>query len=237
MTIGLIGMLAVALFLPQSNRFDFGPAGSAVAAGFTAVTPDMQYSKQRGYGFETMPSEAGVIDKNTTTIDSRFKSTWRVDAGMAWLNPMTRDYVAGPDFRFRVDLPNGRYDVVATLGYKHPLRAVKVAANGREVVRDLSIFTYHYAMRGFLDDTAVGANYALRFPVEVTQESLVLNFSSADVSPFASLMGLTIMPHRELAPLVIKGDDLNEAEVRAEKIEDPINRAWAYMTLAGHPDA
>src|SRR5688572_2766836 len=234
MTIGLIGMLAVALFLPQSNRFDFGPAGSAVAAGFTAVTPDMQYSKQRGYGFETMPSEAGVIDKNTTTIDSRFKSTWRVDAGMAWLNPMTRDYVAGPAFRFRADVPNGRYDVVATLGYKHPLRALKVLANGREVARDLSVFTYHYAMRGFLDDTSVGANYGLRFPADVTQGALVLDFAG---DPRASLMGLTIMPHRALPPLVIDAGNLNEAEIWAEKIADPVNRAWAYMTLAGHPEA
>ena len=41
---------------------------------YTAVTPDTLYSKQRGYGFETAPAEAGVIDKNTTTVDARFKT-------------------------------------------------------------------------------------------------------------------------------------------------------------------
>jgi acetyl esterase/lipase len=229
-----MGMLAVALFQQPSNRFDFGPAGSAVAAGFSVVAPDTRYSKQRGYGFETAPAEAGVIDQNTTTIDSRFKSTWRVDAGMAWLNSMTRDYVAGPAFRFRADVPNGRYDVVATLGYKHPLRGLKVSANGREVARDLSVFTYHYSMRGFLDDTSVGANYALRLQAEVTQGALVLDFSG---EPMASLTGLTVTPHRAMTPLVIESDNLSEAEVRAEKIPDPVNRAWAYMTLAGHPEA
>src|SRR2546422_472793 len=103
MTLYAIGTLAVALLQTQSHLFDFGPAGAPVAAGFTAVAPETRYSSPRGYGFETAPAEAGVIDKNTTTVDSRFKSTWRVDAGIAWLNALTRDYVAGKAFRFRAD--------------------------------------------------------------------------------------------------------------------------------------
>ena len=234
MTMWAIGMLAVALVETPSHRFDFGPAGSPVAAGFTPVAPGALYSRQRGYGFETAPAESGVIDKNTTTVDSRFKSTWRVDAGIAWCNAMTRDYVAGPAFRFRVDAPNGRYDVVATLGYKHPLRGLRVLANGREVARDLSVFTYHYSMRGFLDDTSVGANYALRFEADVTGGALVLDFSG---EPRVSLMGLTVTPHRALRPFAVEAGHLEDAEVRAGQIADPLDRAWAYMTLAGHPEA
>ena len=66
MSIGAIGVMAVALLDSGSHRFDFGPARSSAAPGYTAVTPDTPYSKQRGYGFETAPTEAGVIDKNTT---------------------------------------------------------------------------------------------------------------------------------------------------------------------------
>jgi acetyl esterase/lipase len=233
MSIGAIGMMAVALLDAGSHRFDFGPAGSPVAAGFTAVAPDTLYSKQRGYGFETAPSGAGVIDKNTTTVDARFKHTWRVETGMAWLNEMTRDYVTGPAFRFRVDVPNGRYDVVATLGYKHPLRALSVSANGREVARDLAVFTYHYSMRGFLDDS-VGANYAVRFTADATQGALVLDFSGQGL---ASLMGLTVAPHRELPAFAVEAGKLADAQERAGVITDPIHRAWAYMTLAGRPEA
>src|SRR5262245_60732477 len=234
MSIGAIGMMAVALLDAGSHRFDFGPAGSPVAAGFTAVAPDTLYSKQRGYGFETAPSGSGVIDKNTTTVDARFKYTWRVETGIAWLNEMTRDYVSGPAFRFRVDVPNGRYDVVATVGYKHPLRGLSISANGREVARDLAVFTYHYSMRGFLDDTSVGANYAARFTVNVTQGALALDFSGQGS---ASLMGLTVAPHRDLPAFAVEAGKLSDAEERAGLIADPVERAWAYMTLAGHPEA
>ena len=233
MSIGAIGVMAVALLDSGSHRFDFGPARSSVAPGYTAVTPDTPYSKQRGYGFETAPTEAGVIDKNTTALDARFKNTWRVETGMAWLNEMTRDYVSGPAFRFRVDVPDGRYDVVATLGYKHPLRGLAVSANGREVVRDLAVFTYHYSLRAFLDDTSIGANYAVRFTADATQGSVVLDFSGQGL---ASLMGLTIAPHRDLRSFGVEAGKLADAPERAGRIADPVDRAWAYMTLAGHPE-
>jgi acetyl esterase/lipase len=241
MTAFVLGIVALGLLQTgsqgtpgASRRFDFGPAGSVAARGFTAVAPDAAYSRQRGYGFVAAPSESGVIDRTTTTVDARFKYTWRVDAGMAWLNDLTRDYVAGPAFRFRVDVPNGRYDVVATLGYKHPLRGLRVTANGREVARELAVFTYHYSMRGFLDDTSVGASYALRFTSDVAQGQLELAFAG---EPRAALMGLTVTPHRALAAFSVDGDKLGDAEERARSVKDPLDRAWAYMTLAGRPEA
>src|SRR5262245_56902280 len=133
MKILLAGLLALcANGQTKTYRFDFGPKGSEVAAGYTLVTPEAVYSKSRGYGFLTVPAEAGVIDKNLTIVDERFKEPWRVETGVAGLNALTRDFVAGPEIRFRADLPNGKYDVVATIGYKHGIHHLNVAANGRE---------------------------------------------------------------------------------------------------------
>ena len=102
------------------------------------------------------------------------------------------------------------------------------------MARDLAVFTYHYSMRGFLDDTSVGANYAVRFTADATQGSLVLDFSGQGL---ASLMGLTVAPHRDLPPFAVEAGKLADAQERAGLIADPIHRAWAYMTLAGHPEA
>jgi acetyl esterase/lipase len=220
--------------LASSYRFDFGPPGSAVAEGYVPVTPKTMYTKTSGHGFVHAPSEAGVIDKNVTAIDQRFKQTWRVETGIAGLNALTRDYVAGPSFRFRVDLPNGKYDVVAVLGYKNGMHHVNVAAGGREIAHDLSVFTYHYAQRGGLEDQAIGANYRLRFTAGVTEGSLVLDFTG---QPLNSLMGLTIAPHRDLPAIKLEPGRLFEAEEQCGRIGDPLGRAWAYMTLAGNPDA
>ena len=43
MTMWAVGMLAVALVETPSHRFDFGPAGSPVAAGFTRHHLDRGY--------------------------------------------------------------------------------------------------------------------------------------------------------------------------------------------------
>ena len=142
-----------------------------------AVSAEHSYSKAAGYGFLTSPAEAGVIDASLTRVDERFKKPWRVEHGIATLNALTRDYVAGPELRFRVDLPNGKYEVVAILGYKHGIHHVNVDANGRRAGEDLSVYTLHYAYRGFREDVSIGASYRLRFPVTITTGSLELKLS------------------------------------------------------------
>lgn len=79
----------------QTCRFDFG---SAVAAdGFVAVTSEMTYNADRGYGFEPGASPVDVVRKKGSDL--------------------TKDFVTStsPIF-FSVKLPEGNYKVTLTLG-------------------------------------------------------------------------------------------------------------------------
>jgi acetyl esterase/lipase len=209
--------LAAPPAIARTFRFDFGTGDSPLAGGWTRVTPQTAYSARAGHGFLEAPAEASFIDKNLTSVDERFKKPWRIETGIASLNELTRDYVAGRDLKFRVDLPNGQYEVVATLGYKNAIHHVNVTANGRTVAADLSVFTYHYAYRGFREDVSIGASFRVRFRVEITTGSLVLHlsgdaskgktshtirtregspltFETGDRFTVASIMGLAVYP-------------------------------------------
>jgi hypothetical protein len=102
---------AVAIAAPFSAHFDFGPVGSPVATGYTAVaaTP---FSSTLGYGF-LAGSDLWVFDRGA----------------VAGTNALTDDYVqtdAG-GATFAVNLPNGIYSVTPTLGdalYGHDLQGI-----------------------------------------------------------------------------------------------------------------
>lgn len=72
-------------------RFDFGPVGSPVKAGYTEVTRSVLYTKERGYG---LTSSTGMIDRDRGGADE-----------------VGRDFVAyfNGSYEFKVDLPNGTY--------------------------------------------------------------------------------------------------------------------------------
>ena len=78
--------------------YDFGPAAGPVASSYTQVTAATTYSASRGYGL--------VGD---TPIER--------DRGSA-LNELQRDFIAlfDSEYEFRVDLPNGVYDVRVQVG-------------------------------------------------------------------------------------------------------------------------
>jgi hypothetical protein len=83
------------------KSFDFGPAGSAVAADSIGVGLDL-YTPGRGHGWAGVEG-LGVLDDGGPDL-------------------LTRDMVYGPDGTFLVDVPDGTYTVVPTLGhrgYKH----------------------------------------------------------------------------------------------------------------------
>ncbi|MEI8407273.1 MULTISPECIES: rhamnogalacturonan lyase family protein [unclassified Kribbella] len=78
-------------------KFDFGPAGSPVAAGYTEVTRFMTYTSERGFGFTQAPEALGDRDRGST-------------AGVP--NDLQRDFVlSGSPFEFKLDVPNGTYMV------------------------------------------------------------------------------------------------------------------------------
>ncbi|WP_308113730.1 SGNH/GDSL hydrolase family protein [Arthrobacter sp. ISL-30] len=72
-------------------RFDFGPVGAPVEAGYTEVNRTMAYSKDRGFGF-----------KDLSVLSDR-------DRGAVTTN-LLRDFVlSGSSFEFQLDVPNGTY--------------------------------------------------------------------------------------------------------------------------------
>ncbi len=79
--------------------FDFGPEGSVVGDGYTAMTRGTLYTAERGYGL----SDSGeIIDRD------------RGDS----LNDVDRDFIAwfGGRYEFKVDVPDGRYSVSVHVG-------------------------------------------------------------------------------------------------------------------------
>jgi hypothetical protein len=90
-------------------RFDFGTDTSTVAPDFIQVSDTMRYIPQRGFGWLT---EVNAVDR-----------------GMA--DDERRDFNAGEDITFAVDVPNGTYVVELTLGDRRQMRdRVEVYVNG-----------------------------------------------------------------------------------------------------------
>ncbi|MEK0155611.1 fibronectin type III domain-containing protein [Arthrobacter oryzae] len=72
-------------------KFDFGPVGAPVEAGYTGVNRTMAYSKDRGFGFKDL-SVLSDRDRGAVTTD------------------LLRDFVlSGSSFEFQLDVPNGTY--------------------------------------------------------------------------------------------------------------------------------
>lgn len=81
-------------------RYDFGPPGSPVAAGYTEINRNILYTKERGYGL--VVHEGALADR---------------DRGGATDN-LRRDFIInfGGVYEFKVDLPNGTYAVKSYTG-------------------------------------------------------------------------------------------------------------------------
>jgi hypothetical protein len=73
-------------------KFDFGPPTQTVFPGFTAVTFDTTYTKERGFGLAHAQTAGWARDDQ-------------------YPNSLYSDYVALDDNSFRADLPNGQYVV------------------------------------------------------------------------------------------------------------------------------
>ncbi len=97
-------------------RFDFG--GGPAEAGFTKVAATATYSAAAGYGWTKAPN--GQVDRGGTA------------------RLMHRDICFGADFTYRVDLPDGTYDVTAHIGdlgaYEHEGQEVHLDGVLRDTV-------------------------------------------------------------------------------------------------------
>ena len=75
-------------------RYDFGTSTSPVASGYTRVTGGNRYDASAGYGWQT-------------------GSVYSLERGG---EPLTADFNYTTDATFAIDLPNGEYDVIVTMG-------------------------------------------------------------------------------------------------------------------------
>lgn len=99
----------------QTYKYDFGPAGSSAAAGFTAVGPTRIYSSTSGYGFE----------KNGVTCHDK--------GGDA----LTGDFCTqGGEFMFSVKIPQGNYHLTVHFGDPAGSSETTVKAENRRFLFD-----------------------------------------------------------------------------------------------------
>ena len=89
-------------------RFDFGTATSPVADGYLQVANTTAYTAELGYG---------VVPGDGVTLISRHRTT---DGSVVPIDAVKNDFVAGPNWQFLADVPNGQYDVTVLTGDELP---------------------------------------------------------------------------------------------------------------------
>jgi PKD repeat protein len=98
-------------------HFDFGPATSPVAPGYTGVSL-VAYTQTQGYGWQSLTG-LGPVDRQTGNL-------------------VTGDFIRAKDATFLVNVPNATYDVTPTLGDALFARgAVEIWAQGQQLASGL----------------------------------------------------------------------------------------------------
>lgn len=137
-------------------RFDMGPTDSPVQKGFVQVTPETGYTEERGYG---------LADAGSVTAEDRGG-----EAGGDVARDMLRGH--GSAYRVLIDLPDGAYTVVLTVGDATGSARTDIAVQGE----DRSTVAVDQGARQVIE------------PAEVTGGQLVLGISGSG----GHLNGVTI---------------------------------------------
>lgn len=161
--------------VPGTQLFDFGPGQSPVAPDYTGVDANAGYDPATGYGWQ-----GGKLSSR--------------DRGAS--SDLNRDFVYTPDAVFAVDLPNGTYNVIVTMGdadYRHDLMAVSL--EGQQVD------TVSTANREFLSNT---------YHVSVTDGQLAIRFRDLGGSdPVVVVNALEIVPQQTETALLQSAGSLD----------------------------
>jgi hypothetical protein len=141
--------------------FDFGPPDSPVATGYTGVGVTA-YSSAQQYGWQDVTGLTAVSRSGPDVL--------------------RQDFVSGTDATFLADVPNGTYDVVATLGDNSAVRdQVTASAEGTPLAAPVTSQT--------------GQFLPVRGRITVTDGQLSLRVSDAgSVNNTFALDALTISP-------------------------------------------
>jgi hypothetical protein len=114
---------------PPVARFDFGTAGSPVEVGYQGVAPTTAYTASAGYGWQS--GVIGAADRGAGTL-------------------LQRDLNYSSDMTFAVDLPNGVYEILLTMGdaawYHHDRMGVFLEGSQVDTVSTApsEVLTLHY---------------------------------------------------------------------------------------------
>ncbi|MFN6095382.1 MAG: hypothetical protein ACK49J_10390, partial [Verrucomicrobiota bacterium] len=106
----------------KPHLFDFGTKTSALAEGFTAITPDSAWSPEAGFGWVDKPSLTAVEKADLTKVEVRQNPPKpdmpkSFDQFPVFLNSLSEDHVSGnATATFRVAAPKGAYKVWILLG-------------------------------------------------------------------------------------------------------------------------
>ena len=163
-------------------KFDFQPAGAPLMPGFTMVSPESDYSKEKGFGF----LGKGRISAQDLKIP----------------DDLARDRVR-TSRPFRVDLPNGEYEVrVYSSDFITPPSSTwGITANGKEAFREnIAHENYYvkYYYRFMMDDAKPGQSMWEKYVAPMTSPKAfrvtVTNGSLEVVVKDHPLNGLVIVP-------------------------------------------
>lgn len=107
---------------PGVTRFDFGTPTSPVAPGWVRVTPTDAYDSARGYGFMTLPADAR--DRGAVVLPNEEHVRLPGD-------DLSRDFVFGRTFIFKVDVPNGGHTLHLITGDFYSSQVdIEISVNG-----------------------------------------------------------------------------------------------------------
>ncbi len=133
-------------------QFQFGPSGTTTAAGSNAITNFTQYSSALGYGW--------------TSVSNNMNA----QTGMVYASDMT----------FQVDLPNGYYELTATLpAFPNATDTITLTLQGTQV--------------GVVS-TAPGTHPVVTYIAHVVDGHLRLELKGGGYDNLAAIQSLTILP-------------------------------------------
>ncbi len=129
--------------------FDFGPADQSVMLGWTAVSQATGYEKARGHGWGPQGGRPWEGAARDTTFGP----------------PLLRDFCQAGGYRFRLDVPAGRYRVTVLYensgywgGEQAMHRKRRILVDGREVWSETRADGPAHALHRFEDVEPVGAD-------------------------------------------------------------------------------
>jgi hypothetical protein len=156
----------------ETMLFDMGTDDSPLAEGYIRITAETTYSPQLGYGWTT----AGHTSFTTQTPER--EQHWHVFRDILYdrnVTPFNRDGVEGGEvMNFQIDLPPGKYHVVATIGNMlDPLGSISIYSNDELIAENLA----PYAIKGRnpWDILFYGFYLPVRFDVDISGGKLSLS--------------------------------------------------------------